>query len=153
MIGAVSMYDLPAEVNEKLNTFENEDGETTHYEYNVSFSATVCRVLSVFCIVFYVGYSTFCAYIFDGKTVGKKMMKLRMIVCDAGQEPEAEEEKKEWEKKNNKHIFVREVLGKVILNSIPVIPVISIFTMIFTKKRLALHDMIGKTRVVEEIVV
>ena len=81
------------------------------------------------------------------------MMKLRMIVCDAGQETEAEEEKKEWEKKNNKHIFVREVLGKVILNSIPVIPVISIFTMIFTKKRLALHDMIGKTRVVEEIVV
>lgn len=148
-IAAVTMYDLPGEVNEKLNTFENDDG-STHEEYNVSFGASVCRLMSVFVIVFYVFYSTFCAYIFDGKTVGKKVMGLRMILRDAGEEPEEENEKKEWKKKNNIRIFVREVLGKVLLNSIPVFPVISFFTMIFTKDRLTLHDMMGKTCVIEE---
>ncbi len=153
IIGAVSMYDLPKEVNDRLNTFDNEDGKTTHQEYNVSFGATVCRCMSVIAIAFYVFYSTFCAYIFDGKTVGKKIMNLRMIVEDSGTPPEDEQEKKEWEKRCYRHIFVREVLGKVILNSIPVFPVISVFTIFFTKKKKALHDMMGKTIVVEEIIV
>jgi hypothetical protein len=151
VIAAVTMYDLPGEVNEKLNTFDNEDGVTTHQEYNVSFTATVCRVMSVVSILFYVFYSTFCAYIFDGKTVGKKLMGLRMILKDPGSEPEDEEQKKAWQKKNNLHIFVREVVGKVLLNSIPVFPVISFFTMIFTKERKTLHDMMGKTIVVQEV--
>ena len=138
-IAAVSMIDLPEEVNEKLNTFDNEDGGT-YQEYNVSFGASVCRFLSVFVIVFYVFYSTFCAYIFDGKTVGKKIMGLRMILRDPGEEPEEED----------MNIFKREVLGKVLLNSIPIFPVISFFTMLFTKDRLTLHDMIGKTIVVRE---
>lgn len=148
-IAAVTMYDLPLEVHESLNTFENPDG-STYTEYNVSFVATISRILSVFAIVFYVFYSTFCAYIFDGKTVGKKLMGLRMIVRNPGEEPEDDEKRKEWNKQNNMHIFVREVLGKVLLNSIPVFPVISFFTMIFTKDRLTLHDMIGKTCVIEE---
>lgn len=148
-IAAVSMIDLPEEVNEKLNTFDNEDGGT-YQEYNVSFGASVCRFLSVFVIVFYVFYSTFCAYIFDGKTVGKKIMGLRMILRDPGEEPEEEEKKKEWQKKNDMNIFKREVLGKVLLNSILIFPVISFFTMLFTKDRLTLHDMIGKTIVVRE---
>ena len=116
----------------------------------MSFGASVCRFLSVFVIVFYVFYSTFCAYIFDGKTVGKKIMGLRMILRDPGEEPEEEEKKKEWQKKNDMNIFKREVLGKVLLNSIPISPVISFFTMLFTKDRLTLHDMIGKTIVVRE---
>ena len=61
-----------------------------------------------------------------------------------------EEKKKEWQKKNDMNIFKREVLGKVLLNSIPIFPVISFFTMLFTKDRLTLHDMIGKTIVVRE---
>lgn len=152
IIGAVSMYDLPLEVHEAVNTIEHPDG-TSHEEYNVSFGATVCRIMSVFCIVFYVLYSTFCAYIFDGQTVGKKIMKLRMIVPMDEDAPEDEEQKKEYEKKINTRIFRREVLGKVVLNSVPIFPIISVFTMIFTKDRLTIHDMIGKTRVVEEIVV
>ena len=148
VIAAVSMTDLPPQVNESLNTFENGDGNT-YTDYNVSFSATVCRILSVISIVFYVFYSTFCAYIFDGKTVGKKLMGLRMIVRDSGQEPEDEAEKEAWNKKNNKHIFIREVLGKVLLNSIPIFPIISFFTMIITKNGITLHDLIGKTWVIE----
>lgn len=149
VIGAVTMIDLPPQVNENLNTFDNEDG-STHTEYNVSFSATVCRVVSVLSIVFYVFYSTFCAYIFDGQTVGKRLMGLRIIIRGQTDMPEEEEEKQEWKKKNNKCIFVREVLGKVLLNSIPIFPVISFFTMIFTKDRLTLHDMIGRTCVMQE---
>lgn len=138
VIAGVTMYDLPIEVNEKVNTFENKDGGT-YQEYNVSFPATICRVMSVVAIAFYIGYSTFCAYIFDGKTIGKKIFGLRMI-------PTAEEPKK-----RNIQIFLREVVGKILLNSIPVIPVISVFTILFTKDGKAIHDMIGKTRVVEEI--
>ena len=152
VIAAVTMIDLPPQVNESLNTFDNGDG-STHMEYNVSFSATVCRVVYVVAIIFYVFYSTFCAYIFDGQTVGKRLMNLRMVLRASGDEPEDEEEKKEWMKKNNKHIFVREVLGKILLNSIPVFPIISFFTMIFTKDRLTIHDMIGSTHVVEEQIV
>lgn len=151
-IAAVTMYDLPEEVHEKLNTFKNADG-STYEEYNVSFGASICRLMSVFVIVFYVFYSTFCAYIFDGRTVGKKIMGLRMVLQNPGVMPEEEVEKKEWNKKNNRQIFIREVIGKVILNSIPVVPVISFFTILFTKNRLAIHDMLGKTKVVEEIVV
>ncbi len=152
IIGAISMYDLPIEVHEAVNTIKHPDG-TSHQEYNVSFGATVCRVMSVFSICFYVFYSTFCAYIFDGKTVGKKIMNLRMVVPMDTEAPEEEEAKKEYEKKVNIRIFKREVLGKVILNSIPIFPIISVFTMLFTKERKTIHDMLGKTRVVEELVI
>ena len=37
VIAAVTMIDLPPQVNESLNTFDNGDG-STHTEYNVSFS-------------------------------------------------------------------------------------------------------------------
>ena len=77
-------------------------------------------------------------------------MGLRMVIRAPGNEPEDEEEKRQWNKKNNMHIFFREVMGKVLLNSIPIFPVISFFTMIFTKDRLTLHDMMGKTCVIEE---
>ena len=40
-------------------------------------------------------------------------MGLRMILRDPGEEPEEEEKKKEWQKKNDMNIFKREVLGKV----------------------------------------
>jgi len=149
VIAAVTMFDLPLQVNESLNTFDNGDG-STHTEYNVSFSATVCRVVSVLAIVFYVFYSAFCAYIFDGQTVGKKLMGLRILIRGSTDIPEDEEERQKWKKKNDKCLFVREILGKILLNSIPIFPIISFFTMIFTKDRLTMHDMIGKTCVVEE---
>lgn len=149
VIAAVTMIDLPPQVNESLNTFDNGDG-STHTEYNVSFSATVCRVISVLSIVFYVFYSTFCAYIFDGQTIGKKLMGLRILIRGQTDMPEEEEEQTKWKKKNNKCIFLREVLGKVLLNSVPVFPILSFFIMLFTKNRLTLHDMIGGTCVMEE---
>lgn len=149
VIAAATMIDLPPQVNESLNTFDNGDG-STHTEYNVSFSATVCRVISVLSIVLYVFYSTFCAYIFDGQTIGKRLMGLRILIRGQTDMPEEKEELEKWKKKNNKCIFIREVLGKVLINSIPVFPVISFFTMIFTKNRLTLHDMIGGTCVMEE---
>lgn len=152
IIGAVSMCDLPVVVDEALNTMENPDG-STYTDYNVSFGATSCRIISVLSIAFYVFYSTFCAYIFDGKTVGKKIMKLCMIVPVDEEEPEDEEQKKEYNKKIYIRIFIREVLGKVVLNSIPIFPVISVVTMIFTKDRLTLHDMMGRTKVIEEVIV
>ena len=148
-IAAVSMSDLPGLVHESLNTFENPDG-STYTQYNATFFATTCRAASVFVILFYVGYSTFCAYIFDGKTIGKKLMKLRMVVKDLPPKPQDEEEIKKWEKDSYKKIFVREVLGKIVLNTIPIFPVLSVFTILFTKEGLAIHDMMGKTIVIAE---
>ncbi len=77
-------------------------------------------------------------------------MGLRILIRGQTDMPEEKEELEKWKKKNNKCIFIREVLGKVLINSIPVFPVISFFTMIFTKNRLTLHDMIGGTCVMEE---
>ena len=47
-------------------------------------------------------------------------------------------------------ILLREGVGKILLNSIPIIPVISIFTILFTPSHKAIHDYIGKTRVLEQ---
>jgi len=46
-------------------------------------------------------------------------------------------------------IFIRELLGKILINSIPIIPLVSLFTILFTKEHKALHDMLADTIVVE----
>ncbi len=135
IIGAVSMIDLPIEVNDSVNTIKTDLGGTTT-QHNVSLYATGMRALSVLVIVMYMGYAAFCTILYDGRTIGKKFMKIR-VVSDDG-------------KNFNKSILLRELLGKVLINSTVIVPVISIITILVTKDGKAIHDYIGKTRVIED---
>jgi uncharacterized RDD family membrane protein YckC len=133
VIGVVSMVDLPPAVNEKVSTVTTDEGgvvTTTNY----SMTATAARLLSVVVIIAYVGYGTFCTIVYDGKTIGKKLMKLKVI-------PEDEE-------KMTKAFLLRELLGKVVINSTVIVPIISVFMALFGKNKKTVHDYIGKTRVV-----
>lgn len=134
LLGVVTVIDVPANVHEAINTHDNDIGGT-YTDYDVSLFATFKRVISVVAVVFYVFYGTFTTCIFEGKTFGKHLMKITTVAVDT--------------KKPLKKLLLREIIGKVLLNSIPVVPVISFFMMIFTPKHLALHDLLFKTRVAE----
>jgi len=132
--GMVTIYDMPMEVDKKLNIIENDDG--SHYEVpqNVSFSATSIRICSVLALVFYVLYTSFCTYLY-GKTVGKKLMGIEVTYFG-----------------NFKPVYwclLREAFGKVILNTTLIVPLISIVMVLFTPKHKAIHDYIGNTMVVD----
>ena len=133
VIGAVSMIDLPPAVNEEISIVESDEGgviSTTNY----SMTATLCRALSVVVIVFYVGYSAFCTILYDGKTIGKKLMGLKVVT--------------DGETKLTKALVLREVLGKIVLNTTVIVPVISLVMAVVAPKKKTIHDYIGKTRVV-----
>lgn len=135
IIGAVSMVDLPVQVNEKVSNVTTDEGGTISTT-NYSMVATGSRMLSVVVIIVYVGYGTFCTLVYDGKTIGKKLMKLRVV-------PENETEM-------TKAFLLRELLGKVVVNSTVIVPVVSVFMAMFGKDKKTVHDYIGKTRVVTE---
>lgn len=135
LIGAVSMVDLPVAVNEKVSTVTTDEGGTIS-RTNYSMVATGSRLLSVVVIIMYVGYGTFCTIVYDGKTIGKKLMKLRVVPEDDG--------------KMTKAFLLRELLGKVVVNSTVIVPVVSVFLALFGKNKKTVHDYIGKTRVVME---
>lgn len=148
LIGTATLaISLTSEVNEAVNTengiyllrdddqYENVVS-TNSSRYNVALYATASRMLAVISVVFYCIYSAACVLMYNGKTVGKKLMNINVVNLDKN-------------RSNKKSFVLREVIGKIVLNSIPVVPVISIVTIIFTKKHLAIHDIIGKTQVVE----
>lgn len=135
LVGAVSMIDLPVVVNERVSNVTSDEGgiiSTTNY----SMPATASRMLSVFVILIYLGYSAFCTVLYDGRTIGKKFMKLKVIPED-GANP-------------TKAYLLRELLGKVVINSTIIVPVVSLVMALVTPKKKTIHDYIGKTRVVSE---
>lgn len=132
--GMFTVYDLPLEVDDELNTIENEDGTEFEVPRNVSFGATCIRIFSVLSLAFYILYTTLCTYLY-GKTVGKKLMGIEVIHTGP-----------------MKPIFwclLRETFGKVILNTTIIVPVISIIIVLVTPKHKAIHDYIGSTMVVD----
>jgi len=93
-------------------------------------------IASVVCIIFYMLYSLIFTLIFKGQTIGKKLMSIRVCSSDTSNATFG-------------RIFTREFVGKVLLNSIPLLPIISLFTLILTKEHKTLHDMLADTIVVE----
>jgi uncharacterized membrane protein len=88
--------------------------------------------LGVLALVFYLLYPLICTLLLKGQTIGKKIMGIRVRRTDctpAGRES----------------IFSRELLGKLLLNSIPFVPLISLLTILLTKEHKALHDMVADT--------
>lgn len=134
-IGAATVIELPLQVNHYMN--EQLPGGDKYEDTqlrNVSFGATAGRIASVFVILFYLGYATVCTALYDGHTVGKYVMGLTVIRRNPGSLTKA--------------VLLRELLGKVLLNSTGIVLIISVFTILFTKKHLAVHDFIGSTEVV-----
>ncbi|MHB8062240.1 MAG: RDD family protein, partial [Ruminiclostridium sp.] len=81
---------------------------------------------------FYLFYALICTLLFRGQTIGKKIMRIKVRHSNT-------------KSITNVGIFCREFLGKTLINSIPIIPLISLFTISFTKDHKALHDMLGDT--------
>lgn len=145
IIGSLSLTNIPEDVNNYMNNMVDASDDTTADDLkdentrgvrNVSFMATACRILSVFVILFYIGYSACCTYLFDGVTVGKHFMHLKVTT-------------EKDEDNLTKAIIFREVIGKILINSIPIVPIISVFTILFTPSHKAVHDYIGKTKLIE----
>jgi len=94
--------------------------------------STIISILAVLSLAFYIFYSLVCTLIFRGQTVGKKLLHIKV-------------RRSNTEVASSGAIFCREFLGKTLINSIPIIPIISLFTILFTKEHKALHDMLGDT--------
>jgi uncharacterized RDD family membrane protein YckC len=81
-------------------------------------------------------YSLGATLILRGQTIGKRLMRIKVRRSDT-------------DPVTRGRIFSRELLGKILINSIPIVPFISIFTILLTKEHKALHDMLADTIVVE----
>ncbi|MBP3338617.1 MAG: RDD family protein [Lachnospiraceae bacterium] len=132
--GTLTIYKMPALVDDALNTIELDDGSTYDVPQNVSFSATCIRIFSYLSIVFYLLYTTLCTYMY-GKTIGKKIMRIE--VYQLGKYKESL-----WS-------ILRETIGKTLLNTTIIVPLISIVLILFTDKHRGIHDYLANTMVVE----
>lgn len=87
-------------------------------------------------VAFYLLYSLLCTWLLKGQTLGKKLMRIKVRFSTTDPATKGA-------------IFYREFLGKILINSIPIVPLVSIFTVLFTKEHKALHDMLAGTIVTD----
>ncbi|HEY5585019.1 MAG TPA: DUF1700 domain-containing protein [Ruminiclostridium sp.] len=92
----------------------------------------ITSIIAGLSLAFYLFYSFVCTLIFRGQTIGKKLLHIKVRRSNTALV-------------GSGAIFCREFLGKTLINSIPIIPLISFFTILFTKEHQALHDMLGDT--------
>lgn len=88
--------------------------------------------LHILALIFYLLYSFVCTLLLKGQTIGKKIMRIRVKRSDSTPVGAV-------------CISSRELLGKLLLNSIPFVPLISLLTILLTKEHKALHDMVADT--------
>lgn len=87
-------------------------------------------------LAFYLLYSTLCTILFKGQTLGKKIARIKV-------------KRSNTDIATSGAIFTREFLGKLLINSIPIVPIISLLTILLTKDNKALHDMLADTIVTD----
>lgn len=136
ILGTTSIITLPLEANAYMNSLVPSGSFAATELRNVSMIATLARVGSVIAVLFYVAYSAVATIFYDGQTLGKYVFKLTVVRRNEGSFKTA--------------AILREVLGKIVLNSTIIIPIISMITMLVTKNHLAIHDFIGQTRVISD---
>ncbi|EHQ90580.1 RDD family protein [Desulfosporosinus youngiae] len=88
-----------------------------------------------FALAFYLLYSLVATLLFRGQTVGKKLLRLKVRRSDTGPV-------------SSGSIFLRELLMKTVINSIPLVPLISLVTILYSEEHKTLHDMLADTIVV-----
>jgi len=123
-----------------IRTYVVTDGSTktvseTNSTHNVK-PKLLRSLIAYLGLAFYLFYSLVCSLILKGQTIGKKLMHISI-------------RKSNTDPATGSTIFYREFLGKILLNSIPIIPIISIFTILFTREHKALHDMLADTIIAE----
>ncbi len=130
-LGVVSMLDVPLKTITIMDTTVNTSGGRT-VASNYSMGATAMGLFAFLTPVYFLAYGAICTCLYDGSSVGRRIFKLRVIADNGGKKP----------------LIIREVVGKILLNSIPIIPLISVFTILFRKDGKAVHDIISKTSVI-----
>lgn len=103
---------------------------------NVNKPSPLSVAAALFALAFFLLYSLAATLVFRGQTIGKKLMYIKVRRSNTGPVTKG-------------GIFSRELLGKILINSIPLVPLISIFTILLTKEHKALHDMLADTIVVD----
>lgn len=119
-------------VGDKHNVISNTDGLI---DIN-SPLAPIIQISSIIAILFYLLYASIATVCFH-TTLGKKLMHINVCTSQLGPI-------------GKKDAIIREFVGKVLINSIPFVPLISLFTITFTKKNQAIHDMILNTIVLDK---
>lgn len=130
-VGTASYYQ-----DKTVTVHSDSDQQTTTTKREYGKPSTSVITISYMLIAFYLLYGLICTWLMHGQTVGKKLMCLRVRAASG-------------EPASKSAIFYREFLGKTVINSIPIIPLISLFTLLFTKEHKALHDMLADTRVIK----
>ena len=90
-----------------------------------------------FGVFFYLLYAAISTLIFRGQTIGKRLMGIRIVRTDSSFLSKGP-------------ILSREILGKVIINSIPLVPFVSLLMLLLTKDNRTLHDYLAGTLVVDD---
>ncbi len=98
--------------------------------------ARIISILTFAGLGFYVFYSLICTLVLKGQTIGKKIMRIKVQGSNT-------------ENITKMVVFCREFLGKTLINSIPLIALISFITILITPEHKALHDMLAGTVVTE----
>ncbi|WP_157800238.1 RDD family protein [Sporolactobacillus pectinivorans] len=104
----------------------------TQIEHGENKSAPTLIFTGIVGIVFYLFYALLCTWLLKGQTLGKKLMRIKVRSSTT-------------DRASKGAIFYREFLGKILINSIPIVPLVSVFTVLFTKEHKALHDMLADT--------
>jgi len=94
------------------------------------------RYLPFIALLFYLLYAPVCTLLLQGQTLGKRLMRIQVSRCNGGTA-------------RRSALFFREFLGKLLLNSIPIIPLVSLFTLLLSKEHKTLHDMLADTTVTD----
>lgn len=119
--------------------------ETKEYEGGVLIQETwkgdrkpnpITSTAAVIALVFYLFHSLVCTLLLRGQTIGKKLMHIEVRRSNTGLA-------------KSRTILGREFLGKMLMNSIPIIPLVYLCTILFTKEHKALHDMLADTIVID----
>lgn len=90
---------------------------------------------ALFALAFYLFYALLATLLFRGQTIGKKLLGLKVRRSDTGPVISGA-------------ILLRELLMKIVINSIPLVPLISLVTILSSREHKTLHDMLADTIVV-----
>lgn len=137
--GVVETYVIGEDGTKVTNANNSESGlksaDQSHWKDGRK-PSLITSILAIVGLIFYLIYSLVCSLLFKGQTLGKKLMHIKI-------------RRSNTELVTRGTIFYREFLGKTLINSIPLIPLISLFTILFTKEHKALHDMLADTIVTD----
>jgi uncharacterized RDD family membrane protein YckC len=105
------------------------------FAYAVDMLAGKITALSIINLIVFIAYYIIVpAYVLQGRTLGKKLMKLRIATIEGDEVPDVVT------------LIKRELLGKLLSSFF----LIGYFMILFTKNHSGLHDKIAKTKVIDD---